>query len=277
MKEQKDKACVLLIIALVCFTVIPFCFSFLKTNEGMTYDMKDKNISMDAIELTRSPTQKVYGYCLGGELKCESGISPSFIGTYNDRNGKTHNIYNGVCGDCKEEDKNPDGDCRPGTNEFIQCEMTNNINKSGKSIDYGDPDKNLTFIPKIGAIIPSWWNRQESSSNGYKHPDNYLPWDISNGYVYLYNSDNVNVDVSFTACYLYESKEECDKKLENNSGNADNIPIFKCIADNGSKTGDPLCCGQDGILQNTKHNCPSEYPKCVEYKCGETWGKCVEK
>ena len=277
MKGLKHKVRILLVIILVCFTVIPFFLTFLKTNEGMTYDMKDKNISMDAIELNRGPFN-MYGYCLGGEFKCENGVSPNLVGTYNDRNGKTHNIYSGVCGDCKEEEKNSEGDCYPGTEELIKCEMTNNVNKFDTKIDYekdpNNPKKKFTFDPGIGLITPPWKNDDERLK---KRPDQYLPWDISNGYVYLYDPDNVTVDASFTACYLYESKEDCDKKLESNKENSDEIPVFRCIADNGSKTGDPLCCGQDGVLQNTKHNCPSEYPKCVGYKCGESWGKCVEK
>ena len=27
-------------------------------------------------------------------------------------------------------------------------------------------------------------------------------------------------------------------------------------------------------VQDTKFNCPSEYPHCIGYKCGESWGKC---
>lgn len=49
---------------------------------------------------------------------------------------------------------------------------------------------------------------------------------------------------------------------------------LKCLADNGAVAGDPLCCGQDGVVQNTNYNCPSEYPHCIGYKCGETWGRC---
>lgn len=49
---------------------------------------------------------------------------------------------------------------------------------------------------------------------------------------------------------------------------------LKCLANNGAVVGDPLCCGQEGVVQNTKYNCPSEYPHCIGYKCGETWGKC---
>ena len=51
-------------------------------------------------------------------------------------------------------------------------------------------------------------------------------------------------------------------------------PNIKCVADNGQEPGNPLCCGQEGVLQDTKHICPSEYPFCEGYVCGETWGKC---
>ena len=54
--------------------------------------------------------------------------------------------------------------------------------------------------------------------------------------------------------------------------NMDNT--LKCVADNGANVGDPLCCGQEGVVQNTNHNCPAEYPKCMGYVCGQTWGQC---
>ena len=43
----------------------------------------------------------------------------------------------------------------------------------------------------------------------------------------------------------------------------------------GSNIGDPLCCEQPGVVQNTKFICPSELPSCMGYKCGESWGKCT--
>lgn len=61
---------------------------------------------------------------------------------------------------------------------------------------------------------------------------------------------------------------------DDNNGNNNNNSDFKCLADNGAVQGDPLCCGQSGVVQNTDYNCPSEYPYCKGYKCGETWGKC---
>lgn len=62
-----------------------------------------------------------------------------------------------------------------------------------------------------------------------------------------------------------------DEKDDDTQRSYDNL---KCLADNGAEAGDELCCGQEGVVQNTKYNCPSEYPHCIGYKCGETWGRC---
>jgi hypothetical protein len=47
-----------------------------------------------------------------------------------------------------------------------------------------------------------------------------------------------------------------------------------CIADFGTNVGDPLCCGQTGVLQNTKYVCPSNKPTCSNFKCGSKFGTC---
>ena len=52
-------------------------------------------------------------------------------------------------------------------------------------------------------------------------------------------------------------------------------PFIQCIADYGTNIGDNLCCGQDGILQDTKHICPSEVPTCQGYsKDDNQYGYC---
>jgi hypothetical protein len=48
----------------------------------------------------------------------------------------------------------------------------------------------------------------------------------------------------------------------------------KCIADFGTNVGDDLCCGQTGVLQNTKYVCPANKPKCGSFKCGSQFGQC---
>ncbi len=47
-----------------------------------------------------------------------------------------------------------------------------------------------------------------------------------------------------------------------------------CIADFGTNVGDNLCCGQTGVLQNTKYVCPQNAPKCSNFKCGSKFGTC---
>jgi len=50
---------------------------------------------------------------------------------------------------------------------------------------------------------------------------------------------------------------------------------IKCIADFGTSVGDPLCCGQEGVLQDTRYVCPNTLKKCQNFKCGSAFGKCV--
>ena len=50
---------------------------------------------------------------------------------------------------------------------------------------------------------------------------------------------------------------------------------IKCIADFGTSVGDPLCCGQEGVLQDTRYVCPNTLKKCSNFKCGSAFGTCV--
>ena len=97
---------------------------------------------------------------------------------------------------------------------------------------------------------------------------------ISDKYVYLYDIKTATYSTnSNSACHLYGDCPDATTAATTEDDDT-TTSTTKCLADNGAKPGDPLCCGQDGVLQDTKYNCPSEYPHCVGYKCGETWGKC---
>ena len=48
----------------------------------------------------------------------------------------------------------------------------------------------------------------------------------------------------------------------------------KCIADFGTNIGEDLCCGQTGVLQDTRYVCPSNKPTCSKFKCGSIFGTC---
>jgi hypothetical protein len=51
----------------------------------------------------------------------------------------------------------------------------------------------------------------------------------------------------------------------------------KCIANHGTKVGDPLCCGQKGVLQKyaTNYVCSKSAPTCSNFVCGESYGTCI--
>ena len=239
MNKFKSNARILLVIIVSAFIVIPIAAVLLSkvlgVHEGMEdYNMSDKNVKMDVAKINLDG-KNYFGYCLGGDIKCRNDDTPDFVRTYDDKNGNQHKIYKAMCADDK----------------LVKCDGRNaqkiirDFDISLTHEEYGD-STNLIIM-------------NDMSDN---NPENFLPWDIStNGYVYLYN--NQGLDASFSACHLYGDCSDEDKKESKKSK-------MKCLADNGAKPGDPLCCGQDGVLQDTKYNCPSEYPHCVGYKCGET-------
>ena len=252
MNKLKSNARILLILIVSAFIVIPIIAISVSKMFGVQenmedYDMSDKNVKMDVAEI-KLDGETYFGYCLGGDIKCRTdGDTPVKVRKYTDKNGKKHTIYKAKCAD----------------DELVKCDGRNAqkiIRDTGISITHEESEDSTNLI-----------TMNDMSDN---KPEKFLPWDIStNGYVYLYNEQD-NIDASFSACHLYgdcpdeENEEDEDKKKRYKKSK------MKCIADNGAKPGDPLCCGQDGVLQDTKYNCHSDYPYCVGYKCGETWGKC---
>ena len=105
----------------------------------------------------------------------------------------------------------------------------------------------------------------DSSSTGNDNSGN-------NPFIELLSSDELQSFLSgVLSQYSSDSQTISGDNVQNYSWSQPNI---KCVADNGQEPGNPLCCGQEGVLQDTKHICPSEYPFCEGYVCGETWGKC---
>ena len=86
-----------------------------------------------------------------------------------------------------------------------------------------------------------------------------------------------NVDFSGSSCFLYQTEGCYDTYVNSESGVTEETREDGnyCLADNGSEVGKrQLCCGQDGVLQTNKYNCPPNKPYCKGYKCGDTWGRC---
>ena len=66
-------------------------------------------------------------------------------------------------------------------------------------------------------------------------------------------------------------RDQLEKEKEKPAECNDTI---KCIADFETNIGDKLCCGQKGVLKDTRYVCPENKPKCGNFKCGSKFGEC---
>lgn len=277
MNNFKAKTKILLIIIVSVFIFIPFFSvlfnSSLNIKESFAdYDMSNKNKKTDRVALhgvtgildtegnPYSPTANDYLYCPAGEIKCSDGTDTlTAKGTYDINGINVGDTYDYSCGTDGSGQVICDNSLRAlGTDEYIFKSGQNQVTLYG-------PESSETISAS-----------SDASLNGFVGPYDYIPLNISGDYVYLYKDDGTGtIDISASPCPLYESVASCNAS-ETTQSAADSPSSIKCLANNGAKIGDPLCCGQDGVLQDTKYNCPSEYPHCIGYKCGETWGKCSE-
>jgi len=266
MNKFKTNARILLIIIVSTFIVIPIAAVLLSkvlgVHEGMEdYDMTGKNVNMDRIDMSgvsftdASGDDQIgvsgeYLYCIAGDISCSDGTSAltdDTIPDYKDSWGNTHNSYKATCG----------------TGEAVLC-INHASTTSNNSISFSNTDGSETKL-----VGPSG-----DDFKGFLGPYSDVPMNISDKYVYLYDIKSAAYSTnSNSACHLYGDCPDATTAATTEDDDT-TTSTTKCLADNGAKPGDPLCCGQDGVLQDTKYNCPSEYPHCVGYKCGETWGKC---
>ena len=177
------------------------------------------------------------------------------------------------------------------------------------SINPGD-SMNLENIPKSALLKDSLYNPKTNdyysnlTSGKYKRPicksgrfTSCLakpPFSMKNG-KYIPASDPLTLDTSYNK---YRSQSQIDLLAKtpfsdvpvNPSGIIDKgslleynhftprtneSPFVKCIANNGTNIGDPLCCNQPGKLKDTKYVCPEEVPTCVGYSASDNvYGYC---
>ena len=192
-------------------------------------------------------------YCLGGNLECPENSRLQKIDDLQYNSRYQENIGNTYESKCYDISNNVV------TENNVMCK--NSIFEKQKSYTFSS---SCNDDDKMNVIIES--NSNDEFSNFTKNY-NYIPLSVDSDFVYLYKEDG---ELNFKAdpCYLQGNPELC-------CGNNKEFNI-KCSANFGSKIGDPLCCEQEGVVQNTKFICPSELPTCIGYKCGETWGKCVK-
>ena len=208
-----------------------------------------------------------YIYCLGGDIKC-GDVDASLVTGDSWGGGKT---YRATC------DDNSTPTCNPKTT----ADRTNPLVIHGNKYDGTDVTTAFEFM----------------GDKNFTGPYNYVPIEErTDGYISVRPSDS-EAFFTQTPCVLYDTSSNCTDYLIKLDETADettndttndttdetttteepdeNSNRIKCLADNGAEIGDNVCCNQKGVVQNTIYNCPSEFPKCIGYKCGENWGYCA--
>lgn len=293
MNGIKNKAQNLLIIIIACFVIIPFINSFFhvlehfNSEEGFTspYVTTDgstlsSNFKMDRIDVSgvafpegSTGASGEYLYCPGGTIKCEDDSQ-----TLVEITDASYGLFGDTITGYTYENK-----CTTGSNAICSNYFSGIGEETYKYIDTNDAESTFKSVNTDPSFV------------GFIGPYSSKPLDISGEYMYLYNTTTGNVDISSSPCFLYESYDDCkanyftedsstDDTSDKNTTEVDinineeidivNAESLKCTADNGSNIGDPLCCGQEGVVQTTEYNCPAEYPNCIGYKCGQSWGTC---
>lgn len=238
------------------------------------YDACINRIDVSGIDLspfggTGTGALNEYIYCLGGTIKC-GGVDASLVTGDNWSGGNT---YRATC-----DDTNFTPTCNP------KSDRVNTLVINGNKYDGTDVttafefmgDKNFTgpynYVP-IEERQDGYISVRSSASESFFTQTNCLLYDTSNNCSdYLINLNNLTPEdregVDDTTNDTTDGTTTTEEPKENSNK-------IKCVADNGAEIGDNVCCNQKGVVQNTIYNCPSEFPKCIGYKCGESWGYCA--
>jgi hypothetical protein len=254
-----------------------------------TYDrnVKDSNGNLNDIS-------GQYGYCLGGNIKCNG--SSKLVPFFDDyKYGSTYSAY---CSDNSKPScvnnyysKLSDASMVNHINEKDAIFKTTGINvmdslqftgfigpydyapfvreidtSSNKAITYYmKSDKSLSSANKsiCDLISPS---EQMDCENYYYKLDKSVT--TNNGSNNKGDDDKDDDDVD-------DADDDADdtNNDDDTNGSSCDVPI-PCIANFGTEIGENLCCGQTGVLQNTKYVCPSTAPKCSNFSCGKKFGTC---
>ena len=191
----------------------------------------------DFSTIDRIKTPQGYSYCLAGNITCPSG---NLVNLKDNYGGGT--TYNYLC------DNYGQAQC----NNFASKLPTNQLN-------WSTPTAREVSFPFSDVY------------KGFSIPyDNYIPVDITDKYINFYDSSD-NILDNINKCELLNTRQETDKCLESLK------PKKKCIANYGTKIGEPLCCGQKGVLQKSASDyvCLPDAPNCAGYLCGKTYGNCT--
>lgn len=214
-------------------------------------------VKVPDVQQTETEMNNKYMYCLGGKIECPSGTFlssglPYSIPSSTNIIGKTYNMK------CLDSNNNE-------TDKKAMCK--NSFFEKQNSFKF---DSSCNEANKLEFTLS-----ESSDASGFTTAFEHVPLSVDDKFVYLYN-ENQELHFKSDKCYLEGNPELCCGNIQDvSSSNTTGDINIKCNASFGSNIGDPLCCEQPGVVQNTKFICPSELPTCMGYKCGESWGKCT--
>jgi len=311
--KMKNDVAVIIILLLICFIVIPI-LSRLFVQEGFynpntievnrvlkslkgpngttefnaeTMTKNKDKVDVKAISdfmLTKEdrPSEDVsYNFCLG-KLKCDASYEMKTL-SFKD-NDKT-NLYYPYC--------------ISGNNlKELQCEGgIRSKNKEGETFDASGFTPSYSFNRYQTSDNPYYFKQYDLNADktGLKWVQNLLECDFitdSQTRVACTNAESDTrdgakvTDTGLEADYLknvFKALMDAAQNPNNTTSGTSKSPepnrsgsgeAIKCVADFGTKIGDNLCCGQTGVLQDTKYTCPNTLPYCSDFKCGSKFGTC---
>ena len=300
----------ILLIVLCALVILPFILDLMKLDvkEGFSdtpkaaSDYESKNIKMNRIitakganfdetnsEMTDADVS--YAYCISAQdtdIKCKTGVlDVSYADlSFSYGDGLMGTTYDESCSDNGTPVVGPSFECVTIGNglpvSLYGLELNSETSQYGVS---GDLMLELTDLSNTDASYSGFTQTMSSRP---------LQFDASGDLNMFYSGNSEYVKT--LKCFLFDSSGNCETALGNayatddatddatdNEADDDSKEDekcesvnIKCLAHFGTKVGDPLCCGQTGVLQNTDYVCPQELPTCAGYQCGSQWGVCTK-
>ncbi len=309
LKLRRKSIIPLVLIVIACLVLLPILSYFINKNienfdsssypangkidrilfSKGTYDRNIKDSNGELIDISGQ-----YGYCLGGNIKCngDSKLVP-ILDDY--KYGSTYSAY---CSDNSKPScinnyysKLSDASMVNHINEKDAIFKTTGINvmDSLQFTGFVGPYDYAPFVREIDTssnkAVTYYMKSDKSVSSANKSIcDLISPSEQMDCETYYYKLGLPAIptiqgsgissagDVTDNS-YSNDDTDDTSTDTKESSNSSCDVPI-PCIANFGTEIGENLCCGQTGVLQNTKYVCPSTAPKCSNFKCGTKFGTC---
>ena len=275
-----------------------------------------KGENFDATNANMTEADVSYAYCISAQdtdMTCKSANAELDI-SYTDLsfsygNGMFGSTYDSSCSTTTtttDEEGNETQTKTYFTDLSFQCVTIGNglpasiygLESNEETSQYGVSKDMKLELTELSSQVNADGETIYDNYSGFTQNMSSLPLQFDeSGDLNMFYSGNEEY-VKTLKCFLFDTSGNCETALgnayatdnnedtetdsetvtddEDNEKKCDDPVNIKCLAHFGTKVGEPLCCGQTGVLQNTSHVCPQELPTCSGYKCGSQWGVCTK-